>query len=439
MKTCLGIGLVFVLVVGVIILANWLKKKAEQARLDKLKKQQDIPGLIKMLENDKGSLTFEEIASALVSSGESSIEPLLKALREDRVKAKAPLAEVLDELGWKPVPNSEDEANYSIAKEDWKRCIEIGNNSILPLINRLETAPEVQRPVLYDTLKSLGESTLPALKEAAIQHDSDSASPKIYTLAMAKMGTPAMEPLVQIILDTSRGDNLREGAAQALGEIGDENAVKSLTLAFNTVTTQKKWSVAYAIIDALGAIGGNSAFDYLVKILEMDIDPRHTIEALVRSGSPYIQKLLPLLASTNGQVLVSALKILGRIGEPAVGPLVDQIRASSNIDTKKWYSFLMAKSKTSEMDNGIQSVLGEGPYVSLLRFNSNKPTMTPLIGTPSPEFTMDMNIKFISKEIGPVMTALIAAVAKSKSANTSSMNVEQVVQTTLQKLGWNEG
>ena len=62
--------------------------------------------------------------------------------------------------------------------------------------------------------------------------------------------------------------------------------------------------------------------------------------------------------------------------------------------------------------------------------------MTPLVGTVSPQVKMDMHVKLISKEIGPAMTALIAAIAKSTAVKSSSVNTEQAVQIALQKLGW---
>ena len=144
--------------------------------------------------------TFDVAAEALGMIGDTrAVEPLIVALMDQDENVRQAAAKALHWLNWQP-DRSEIGASYWITKRQWDKCVEIGPPAVEPLIGTLKNAKD---------------------------------------------------------------RDVREAAAEALGQIGDSRAVGPLTKALN----DRWWSVHSAAATALGKIGDARAVEPLIKAL----------------------------------------------------------------------------------------------------------------------------------------------------------------------------
>jgi HEAT repeat protein len=116
------------------------------------------------------------------------------------------------------IPNSgEDGAFYWIAKRKWEHCVVIGAPAILPLIDAIESGDDDLRWGAAETLGMIGD-------------------------------VRAVSALIHALKDED--DNVRCAAAEALGKIGDVGAVAALKGAF----MDRNYRVHRAIDKALEAL-----------------------------------------------------------------------------------------------------------------------------------------------------------------------------------------
>jgi len=83
-------------------------------------------------------------------------------------------------------------------------------------------------------------------------------------MALARMGKPAVEPLIQSLKNEDR--SARFSAAVALGKIGDPRAIEPLIRALR----DEAWNVRIAVATALGEIGDERAVEPLTQALNDD-------------------------------------------------------------------------------------------------------------------------------------------------------------------------
>lgn len=139
-------------------------------------------------------------AEALGKQGDArAIEPLIQVLKDENWSVRGRAAESLDELGWRPRGDSE-KVHYLIAKREWD--------------------------------------------------------------AVAGLGQPAIEPLIQALRD--KFYFVRRGAAEALGEIGDARAVEPLL----ETLKNKDYFVRREAAKALGRLDYAGASKPLAKVLK---------------------------------------------------------------------------------------------------------------------------------------------------------------------------
>jgi hypothetical protein len=121
--------------------------------------------------------------------------------------------------------------------------------------------------------------------------------------ALAKHGTAAVEPLVQVLEGTGNRpfDPARAAAADALGRIGGERAKGALTASFNDQRTRVLVKLACAA--ALLRLGDPSMIDVLIRTLH------------------------------NTEIGSVAVKLLGKSGDTrGVGPLIDYLRENASLE-----------------------------------------------------------------------------------------------------------
>jgi HEAT repeat protein len=139
---------------------------------------------------------------AILQIGEPAIESLVAALEDQSPVVRTGAAELLNVLRWPgPEPFSElrwqpeadaTGARYWAARGGWDACVNIGAPAVAPLI------------------------------ECLVEHDTMQPAQR----ALVEIGPPAVEPLIAAL--GSKAWQIRWGATEALGQIGDPRAIDPL-------------------------------------------------------------------------------------------------------------------------------------------------------------------------------------------------------------------
>ena len=123
-----------------------------------------------------------------------------------------------------------------------------------------------------------------------------------------EIGSPSVAPLIIAL----RNENAfgREGAARALGKIGDKGAIEPLIAALK----DKKPSVRQAAASALGEMGDRRAIEPLIAILgDVDYVSEAAAEGLAKMGKVAIKPLLVALRDPNYWLQPAAWQVLGSL------------------------------------------------------------------------------------------------------------------------------
>ncbi|MEN6516831.1 MAG: HEAT repeat domain-containing protein [Methanospirillum sp.] len=139
--------------------------------IDKLRINRDIDGLLKTLGNRKDAEVPDRAAGALITIGRPAVDPLIAALTGSDLQVRRAAARVLGEIG----------------------------------------DPHAIEPLLH------------ALKDSRANVRAAAVS------GLVKIGGPAVDPLIATLGDFDI--HAREGAAVALGKLGDARAVEPLIAA----------------------------------------------------------------------------------------------------------------------------------------------------------------------------------------------------------------
>ena len=139
-------------------------------------------------------------------------------------------------------------------------------------------------------------------------------------------------------------DELRKSAVEALGEIGNDQAIKPLITTFNNPGVFVKMSA----VEALGKIGNEQAIKLLITALKDPEDTlfngiSHVAGALGKIGNEQaIKPLITALEDSNDDVdRSSAARALGEIGnDQAVEPLITALE-DSNDDVRKYAAYAL--------------------------------------------------------------------------------------------------
>lgn len=123
-----------------------------------------------------------------------------------------------------------------------------------------------------------------------------------------EIGSPSVAPLIIAL----RNENAfgREGAARALGKIGDKGAIAPLIAALK----DKKPSVRQAAASALGEMGDRRAIEPLIAILgDVDYVSEAAAEGLAKMGKVAIKPLLVALRDPHYWLQPAAWQVLGSL------------------------------------------------------------------------------------------------------------------------------
>jgi hypothetical protein len=180
---------------------------------------------------------------------------------------------------------------------------------------------------------------------------------------LGKIGEPAVEPLIQALKNEHW--SVREGAAEALGEIGSTRAVEPLIQALKDEDSYEDSYVRRKAARALGEIRSTRAVEPLIQALK-DEDwcvRQEAAEALGKIGDEKaVEPLIQVLKDEDeGRVLGSAAEALGEIGsEEATETLI------RFLESDKFLKFL----KDDEFRSSVIEALGK---------TRNKKAVNPLL------------------------------------------------------------
>lgn len=292
-----------------------------------VKAVESLIGALKDNEKDVISVVVE----ALVKIGESSVETLVVALKDRCESIRINVADVLDKLGWSPTDQVE-QTSYFLTVEDWDalkimdKLIKIGKPATETLIDALEYEGEFVRKNAAEALGKIGE--VQAVEPLIeILKDDDMTVRSVAVDALSNIGKPAVETLISAMKDTC--EHVRWSTAEALGKTEDTRAVEPLISVLKDACDQVRSNAAMA----LGKIGDSKALKPLIRALNDKCDNVRENAAWALGNTRnniVVQSLIYVMKDKNKHVRRKAIEALGKIGDTkAVQPLI----AALNHDT----------------------------------------------------------------------------------------------------------
>jgi HEAT repeat protein len=149
------------------------------------------------------------------------------------------------------------------------------------------------------------------------------------------LGAPAVPALIQALGDSDW--DVRRAAAEALGKLGDPQAVPALIGALGEWGDLWSENVRRAAAEALGKLGDPQAVPALIQALgDSDWDVRRAAaEALAKIGTPAVPALIQALGDSDWDVRRAAAEALGAIGDPQAIPALIQALGDSGWDVRR--------------------------------------------------------------------------------------------------------
>ncbi|MBW2041812.1 MAG: HEAT repeat domain-containing protein [Deltaproteobacteria bacterium] len=147
-------------------------------------------------------------------------------------------------------------------------------------------------------------------------------SPALHEIprALAKIGSPAVEPLIRA---SQRPDvETARMAVQALGEIGDARAVGPVLESLE----RRDPFLVQAAVDALIAMGEIAVVPLIQRAAAPGKAGNRAVEALEGIGAPAVPRFLAVLESDPHRFEAVAFEVLPAVGAPAAKPLMAAFR-----------------------------------------------------------------------------------------------------------------
>ncbi len=188
----------------------------------------EFPGWLEPFDGRVAEEVCKAAVEALGKIGDTrAVEPLIEALRDDKLQVCQSATEALDKVGWVP-ETDEQRAAYLIAVLDRESLVEWGEPAVVPLIKAFGNDNWSNlRHEFAELLAKIGDARAVEPLIKALGDDEYIGRSAAY--ALGDIGDiRAVEPLIKALREDSH--HLVGGAASALGNIGDERAVEPLIL-----------------------------------------------------------------------------------------------------------------------------------------------------------------------------------------------------------------
>jgi HEAT repeat protein len=249
--------------------------------INKLEREKDVEGLIKVLSVPRMYEIDDQLCSALAEAlgrvGESAIEPLVNAISE-------------------------------ITKTVSYRGVTIYPRDIGPL---------------YDALANIGEPSIEALVKLFCK---DPYSPAKE--ALAKIGEPAIEPLIEILKNIDDFNVAHRKRISRIFEKIGRPAVKPLIALIKSKGERKTLLEAfeykfYPNTDKIYRAYHMKMWDNTIPNSEKV--PIDVVDALISIGKPAVGPLINILGNPKGEVCVEAVYILNKIASHIDEPIASEV------------------------------------------------------------------------------------------------------------------
>jgi HEAT repeat protein len=268
-------------------------------------------------------------AAALAEGDEKAIYPLIKALSDESPAVQEAAMQSLIKIGG--------------------ICGEVAAYMTLPVLRK----GAAQRNAALLILKELGTVTVPLLYDLLHDRDDDMRKFALDLLGDIKEGVQ-MDKIVPMLNDINA--NVRAAAARALGCLGDKNAVSYIESALK----DEEW-VAFAALEALGAIGGEDVVYPISRLLNSASDTLKfsALETLGRIDCKKSKNVLvTYIKDTDDFTRAVAVKSLLKLGiEPSMNYLSRDIHEM--LDADEWEDKLLAV-------GGIKALRDKNSIIKLL-------------------------------------------------------------------------
>lgn len=318
------------------ICAGCLGKDPLEARVDKL---------VRNLGNEDLDVGYAS-AYALIDIGEPSVDSLIKALKDEDPQVRSLAAYSLGRIGEtrasKALIKTLEDPEPEVRRNSTEALGDLGAaEAVDPLIERLKDDDD---RVVLSSIFALEQLKAPEavdpLLEFLDQNNKEVSRRSIS--ALRAIGDPkAVDPLIELFGD----EELGEYAADAVGELGDEETVEKLIKLLDSRDPTVRVNSIYALIgtqnpDSNYALKGIQDPDLVLPIAGMldDRDKevrRAAVFALGRLGreeaSLTEQPLIKALGDPEEDVRMAAIRALGNAGgEEAVVPLVELLHPETS-------------------------------------------------------------------------------------------------------------
>ncbi|HQE92897.1 MAG TPA: HEAT repeat domain-containing protein [Anaerolineae bacterium] len=213
-------------------------------------------------------------------------------------------------------PLTHCETSPDVVQATRAALIDLGAAAIPALLSAVNTTDDPR--LLIDVLAAIGAPAVDPLMRAS--REGADRIRRAAAGALARIGEPALGPLITE-LDSSQGSSrCNEMAAWALGEMGDPRAVEPLSAALRT-TQRTNRLFRRELIQALGRIGSDAALPaFRLALRDDDADLRRAaVNALAGYGHAEATSLLRgALQDADPGVCAEAARALGRRGDVTV-------------------------------------------------------------------------------------------------------------------------
>ena len=224
-----------------------------------------------------GSTFHEEAARALGRIGQMrAARSLTGALTKESASVRRSAARALEALDWLP-DSAATEAAWRVALRDWDGCADVGREAIVPLTGARDDE-QLDEEVRQGAAWALGRiACRPSWEESSAELGSDEPGRRVR--AAKHLGRcadeRAVEPLVAAMADAHA--SVRAAGAVAMGRLGDGRAVQPLLEAMG----DEAWQVREAAARALGRLRDARAAPALTGAL---LDPNDAVRRAAAAG-----------------------------------------------------------------------------------------------------------------------------------------------------------
>lgn len=250
--------------------------------------------LVKQLQDPDAAVRAQAAVSLGQTKDRRAVEPLLTALKDSHPNVRASAATALGAL-------------------NDARAVE-------PLIQAMTDANPVVRAEAAMALGEIKEPRAVGVWIGVLRRNPHGLEGRLGPLG--NLGAPAVGPLLALLKDSNAAVRMR--AAEALGETADRRAVEPLVQALRDHDALVRIEAAWA----LGKIKDPRAIEPLLTAWKNDPNLRWRAGgALGRIGAPAVEPLIALLRDGNPDVRSRAAEELAETGDPqAVEPLLSALR-----------------------------------------------------------------------------------------------------------------